>query len=105
MVLKPARQQAGFPHAGDAPSFTTGRTSRYFDVRVKLRTELPVSVSELAGTSPTAVLDSTGDFPLQAVRSVPLLPNRHSATTDDARLLSSFEGPPVFRDDETATPF
>ncbi len=26
-VLKPARQQAGFPRAGEAPSFTTGRTS------------------------------------------------------------------------------
>jgi hypothetical protein len=71
-----------------------------------LRAELPVSVSEHAGTGPTAFTraplscgpaepavlrtapDFTGDFPLQAVRSVPLLPNRHSATTDDARLLS-----------------
>ncbi|SFI54051.1 hypothetical protein SAMN05443661_101229 [Natronobacterium gregoryi] len=26
-VLKPARQQAGFPRAGEAPSFTTGRMS------------------------------------------------------------------------------
>jgi hypothetical protein len=88
-----------------------------------LRTELPVSASELAGTDPTAftraplscgpaeptvlrtVPDSTGDFPLQVVRSVPLLPDRHSATTDDARFLSSFERPEVFCDDETAKPF
>ncbi len=73
-----------------------------------LRTERPVSVSERAGTDPTAstrrgasraarqnangvlrtVPDSAGGFPLRAVRSVPLLPNRHSATTDDACLLS-----------------
>ena len=67
-----------------------------------LRVGLPVSVSERAGTGPTAVPDSAGDFPLRVVRSVPLLPNRYSATADDARLLSSFERPPVFRDDETA---
>lgn len=29
-VLKPARQQAGFPRAGEAPSFTTGRMSHFF---------------------------------------------------------------------------
>ena len=70
-----------------------------------LRVGLPVSVSERAGTGPTAVPDSAGDFPLRVVRSVPLLPNRHLATTAVARFLSSFERPPVFRDDETATPF
>ena len=53
-----------------------------------LRSELPVSVSELAGTGPPAVPDSAGDFPSQAVRSVPLLPDGHSATTDSARFLS-----------------
>ncbi len=73
-----------------------------------VRTELPVSVSERAGPDPTAstrrgasraarqnavdvlrtVPDSAGDFPLQVVRSVPLLPVGHSTTTDDARLLS-----------------
>ncbi|SIR77164.1 hypothetical protein SAMN05421858_3765 [Haladaptatus litoreus] len=71
-----------------------------------LRTELPVSVSERAETISTAstrtpfscgpseplvlrtVPDSAGDFPLQAVRSVPLLPDGHSATTSSARHLS-----------------
>ncbi|MFB6223701.1 MAG: bacteriorhodopsin [Haloarcula sp.] len=53
-----------------------------------LRSGLPVSVSELAGTSPTAVPDSAGDFPLQEVWSVPLLPVGYSTTTDDARFLS-----------------
>ena len=53
-----------------------------------LRSGLPVSVSELAGPVPTAAPDSAGDFPLQVVRSVPLLPVGHSATTDDARFLS-----------------
>ncbi len=37
------------------------------------------------------VPDSTGNCPLQAVRSVQLLPNRHSATANDARFLSSLE--------------
>ena len=71
-----------------------------------LRTGLPVSVSALASTVDTAstrvtlscgpseptvlrtVPDSAGDFPLRVVRSVPLLPDRHSATSDDARFLS-----------------
>jgi len=53
-----------------------------------LRSGLPVSVSELASDVDTAVPDSAGDFPSRAVRSVPLLPIRHSATTDDARFLS-----------------
>ena len=53
-----------------------------------LRQGLPVSVSELAGTVPTAAPDFAGDFPLQVVWSVPLLPVGHSATTDDARFLS-----------------
>jgi hypothetical protein len=35
-----------------------------------------------------AVPDSAGDFPSRVVRSVPLLPDGHSATTDGARLLS-----------------
>ena len=52
------------------------------------RSGLPVSVSELAGTVPTAAPDSAGDFPLQVVWSVPLLPVGHSATNDDARFLS-----------------
>ena len=49
---------------------------------------LPVSVSELASTEDTAVPDSAGGFPLRVVRSVPLLPNGHSATTDGTRFLS-----------------
>ena len=53
-----------------------------------LRSGLPVSLSELAGTGPTAAPDSAGGFPLQVVRSVPLLPVGHSTTTDDARFLS-----------------
>ncbi|SIR72552.1 hypothetical protein SAMN05421858_3446 [Haladaptatus litoreus] len=71
-----------------------------------LRWELPVSVSERAETISTAstrtefscgpseplvlrtVPDSAGDFPLQVVRSVPLLPDGHSTTTSDARFLS-----------------
>jgi predicted component of type VI protein secretion system len=71
---------------------------------------LPVSASKLApdvGTALTnrsairshtrtrnvlgTVPDSAGDFPSRVVRSVPLLPNGHSATTDSARFLSSFE--------------
>ena len=53
-----------------------------------LRSGLPVSLSELAGTGPTAAPDSAGGFPLEVVRSVPLLPVGHSTTTDDARFLS-----------------
>jgi hypothetical protein len=53
-----------------------------------LRSGLPVSMSELASSVDTAVPDSAGDFPLWAVRSVPLLPIRHSATTAVARFLS-----------------
>ena len=53
-----------------------------------LRTGLPVSVSELASDVDTAALDSAGGFPLRVVRSVPLLPGGHSATTDSARFLS-----------------
>jgi len=53
-----------------------------------LRTGLPVSASELVGTDPTAVPDSAGDFPSRVVRSVPLLPDGHSATIDGARFLS-----------------
>jgi len=52
------------------------------------RSGLPGSLSELAGTGPTAAPDSAGGFPLQVVRSVPLLPVGHSTTTDDARFLS-----------------
>ena len=53
-----------------------------------LRWELPGSVSERAETISTAVPDSAGDFPLQAVRSVPLLPVGHSTPTTGARFLS-----------------
>ena len=53
-----------------------------------VRTGLPVSVSELVPDVDTAVPDSAGDFPSQAVRSVPLLPDGHSATADGARFLS-----------------
>jgi len=53
-----------------------------------LRVELPVSVSELASDEDTAAPDSAGGFPLGVVRSAPLLPNGHSATTDGARFLS-----------------
>jgi hypothetical protein len=56
-----------------------------------LRSGLPGSVSELAPDVGTAAPDSAGGFPLQAVRSVPLLPIRHSATTAVARFLSSSE--------------
>jgi hypothetical protein len=45
-------------------------------------------VSELVPDVSTVVPDSAGGFPLQAVRSVPLLPVRHSATTAVARFLS-----------------
>ena len=53
-----------------------------------LRTGLPVSVSELASDVDTAALGSAGGFHLPVVRSVPLLPGGHSATTDSARFLS-----------------
>ena len=44
-----------------------------------------VSASELVPDVDTAVPDCAGDFPSQAVRSVPLLPDGHSATIDSAR--------------------
>jgi len=53
-----------------------------------LRSGLPGSVSELASDVDTAAPDSAGGFPSRAVRSVPLLPIRHSATTGGARFLS-----------------
>ena len=53
-----------------------------------LRIGLPVSVSELASDVDTAALDSAGGFPLRVVRSVPLLPGGHAATTDSARFSS-----------------
>ena len=53
-----------------------------------LRSELPVSASELVSDVDTAVPDSAGDFPSRAVRSVPLLPLGHSATIAGARFLS-----------------
>jgi hypothetical protein len=53
-----------------------------------LRSGRPDSVSELVPDVSTVVPDSAGGFPLQAVRSVPLLPVRHSATTAVARFLS-----------------
>jgi hypothetical protein len=53
-----------------------------------LRSGLPGSVSDLVPDVGTVVPDSAGDFPLRAVRSVPLLPIRHSATTAVARFLS-----------------
>ena len=53
-----------------------------------LRTGLPASASERAGNGPTAVPDSTGVVPRWVVRSVPLRPTRHSATTVIARFLS-----------------
>jgi hypothetical protein len=70
-----------------------------------LKSGLPASASERAGTVPTAVPDSTGVVPRWVVRSVPLLPVRHSGTTAVARFLSSFERAKVSRDDETALPF
>ena len=56
-----------------------------------VRTGIPVSVSEFIPDVGTEIPDSAGDFPLSAVRSVPLLPVGHSTTTDGARFLSSFE--------------
>ena len=53
-----------------------------------LRTGLPVSVSVLVPDVGTAVPDSAGGFPSRVVRSVPLLPDGHSATTNSARFLS-----------------
>ena len=52
-----------------------------------VRTGFLVSASELVPDVDTAVPDSAGDFPSQAVRSVPLLPDGHSATIDSARFL------------------
>ena len=52
---------------------------------------LPASASDRAGTVPTAVPDSTGVVPRWVVRSVPLLPVRHSATTAVARFLSRLQ--------------
>ena len=46
----------------------------------------------------TAAPDSAGGFPSRAVRSVPLLPVRHSATISGARFLSSFERATLSRD-------
>jgi hypothetical protein len=53
-----------------------------------LRTGLPVSVSECIPDVGTGIPDSAGDFPSRVVRSVPLLPDGHSATRDGARFLS-----------------
>ncbi len=50
--------------------------------------ELPVSVSECIPDVCTAIPDSAGDFPSRVVRSVPLLPDGHSATIDGARFFS-----------------
>jgi predicted transcriptional regulator len=53
-----------------------------------LRTGFRVSVSECIPDVGTGIPDSAGEFPSQAVRTVPLLPNGHSTTTDSARFLS-----------------
>jgi hypothetical protein len=53
-----------------------------------VRVGLPVSVSELACNVDTTAPDATGGVPSQAVRSVPLLPDGHSTTTDGVRLVS-----------------
>ena len=81
------------------------KVSRDHERRYAPFERLPVSASELASDVDTAVPDSAGDFPSQAVRSVPLLPVGHSATTAVARFLSSFERAKLSRDDETASPF
>jgi len=70
-----------------------------------LRSGLPGSASERAGTVPTAVPDSTGGVPRWVGRSVPLLPGRHSGASAVARFVSSFERAKLSRDDETASPF
>ena len=81
------------------------KVSRDHERRYAPFERLPVSVSELASDVDTEVPDSAGGFPSQAVRSVPLLPVGHSATTAGARFLSSFERAMLSRDDETASPF
>ena len=81
------------------------KVSRDHERRVAPFERLPASASERAGAVPTAVPDSTGVVPRWVVRSVPLLPVRHSATTAVARFLSSFERAKLSRDDETALPF
>ena len=53
-----------------------------------MQVNYPVSTSVLAPDVGTAVPDSPGDFPSRVGRSVPLLPDGHSATTDGARFLS-----------------
>ena len=52
------------------------------------RAGLPVSVSEFIPDVGTGIPDSPSDVPSQVVRSVPLLPTGHSATTDGARFFS-----------------
>ena len=69
------------------------------------RSGVPVSASERPGAVPPAVPDSRGVVPGWVVRSVPLLPVRHSGTTAVARFLSSFERAKLSRGDETASPF
>ena len=64
------------------------KVSRDHERRVAPFERLLVSASELASDVDTEVPDSAGDFPSQAVRSVPLLPVGHSATTAGARFLS-----------------
>ena len=81
------------------------KVSRDHERRVAPFERLLVSASELASDMDTEVPDSAGDFPSQAVRSVPLLHVGHSATTAGARFLSSFERAMLSRDDETASPF
>ena len=81
------------------------KVSRDHERRYAPFERLPGSMSELASDVDTAVPDSAGDFPSQMVRSVPLLPVRHSATTAVARFLSSFERATLSCDDETALPF
>ncbi len=59
-----------------------------------LRSGLPASASERVGTVPTAVPDSTGVVPRWVVRSVPLLPIRHSGHTHRCTLCIAFERRP-----------
>ena len=70
-----------------------------------LRSGVSASASERPGAVPPAVPDSRGIVPGWVVRSVPLLPVRHSGTTAVARFLSSFERAKLSRGDETASPF
>ena len=67
------------------------KVSRDHERRYAPFERLPGSIPERAGTGPKAAPDSPGGFPLEVVRSVPLLPVGHSATTDGARFSSSFE--------------